>query len=268
MGNDIRKIGSVLHTDENGYIIKAASAGKIQPKWRSAVDMITEACKNSLGDKLHSVYVRGSVAKGEAIDGVSDIDAIVLIAASEDEVDQGWYDNVRRECMRNFPFVSDVEIKVILAEGVGQKDQFMLKTQAACVYGQDITERLPRMKPGREAVNHAFVLDKKIDHATEMLQNTDNTQRIRKICTWIMKRIVRSGCELVMERSGKYTRDLYPCYELFSQYYQEKSESMYRALELAVNPSDDIDDIMEVLQGIGAWMVVEIPNVFEEQTSS
>lgn len=265
---DIRNIGSVLHTDENGYIVKVASVGRIQPKWRPAVDMIIEACKSNLGNKLHSVYVRGSAARGEAIDGVSDIDTIVLIAASEDEVDKDWCGIARRECKRSFPFVRGVEIKITPVEGIDQKDQFMLKTQAACVYGQDITERLPRMKPGREAVKHAFMLHKKIDQAIELLQNTDNTRYIREVCTWIMKRIVRSGCELVMERSGKYTRDLYPCYELFSQYYPEKSESMYRALELAVNPTEDVNEIMEVLQDIGAWIVAEVPSVFEKQTVS
>lgn len=265
MEASIRKIGTILQTDANGYIIKIASANKIQSKWQPAVDEAVEAYKQHLDDNLHSVYVRGSVARGEAMDDISDIDTVALIT-TDNSIDMGWAVDFEHNLVKEFPFVNGVEIKAFQMDDLDRKTQFMLKTQAVCVYGEDITETLPKMKPGVDAVNHAFLLEKRINQTIESLKKTNDPPRIQQSCTWIMKRIVRTGCELVMERSQKYTRDLYPCYELFAEYYPEKSDDMYRALELAINPSNDADEIIEVLQGIGSWVAQEAINIFGEKS--
>lgn len=112
-------------------------------------------------------------------------------------------------------------------------------------------------------MNHAFLLEKRIDQTVEALKNTNNPTRTQQSCTWIMKRIVRTGCELVMERSQKYTRDLYPCYELFAEYYPEKSDDMYRVLELAINPTKDKQEIIDALENFGDWIAQEVKNVLQ-----
>lgn len=258
MSSDIRNIGSVLHTDEDGYIIKTASADKIQPKWRPAVDMIVEACKTNLGDVLHSVYVRGSVAKGEAIEGVSDVDMVVIVNVPLDSVDTKWAGNLTTGIENKYSFVSDVDFMFGSVSALGRGHKLILRTQAACLYGTDLSDELPPLKPGPDTIMHAKSLGTSMHEVTDFLAVERSEEAIRKKCTWIMKRIVRTGCELVMERSGKYARDLYPCYELFSQYYPEKQTEMYRALELAVNPSSDTEEIRKVLETLGEWMNTEI----------
>lgn len=260
----IRRLGSILDVDEEGYIVKAASIDKIQPKWQPAVDEAVEAYKNHLSDSLHSVYVRGSVAKGEAMDNISDIDTMALVTMANHEIDTGWVTGFEHSLVNKFPFVNGVEIKAVHMDCLDHKTQFMLKTQAVCVYGEDITETLPKMKPGLDAVNHAFLLGKRIDQTVESLKNTNDATHIQQNCTWIMKRIVRTGCELVMERSQKYTRDLYPCYELFAGYYPDKSDDMYRALELAINPTEDKQEVLSVLADFGGWITHEVGRVFQE----
>lgn len=264
MRDDIKNTGTMLQTDADGFLVKTASVNKIQPTWRPAVDAVVEAYKTHLGSDLHSVYLRGSVAKGEAIEGVSDIDTIAVVKTPKDNVNRDWMAGFQKWFRREYLFVSDVEIVLDSLESLGRGNKIMIKTQAVCLYGSDLSEELPPLKPGADTVMHAPRLGKEINDVYEFLQTAEDQQRIRQKCAWIMKRILRSGCELVMERSGKYTRDLYPCYELFSQYYPEKSESMYGALELAINPSNDADEIIEVLQGIGAWVAQEASNVFGE----
>jgi hypothetical protein len=60
-----------------------------------------------------------------------------------------------------------------------------------------------------------------------------------------------------MERDQTYTQDLYPSYEIFSEYYPEKQEEMRQVLELAVNFADDREKILEMIDGIGQWVVDE-----------
>lgn len=264
MNGGIKNIGSVLETDANGYIVKTASIDKIQPEWRPAVDAAVEAYKHNLGDILHSVYVRGSVAKGEAIEGVSDIDTMALVTVSRDRVDTDWEKKFRSDFAEHFPFVNGVEILIKPVDRLGGGDKILITTQTVCLYGEDIAPQLPPLKPGRDMVMHAFTIEQEINQTIAFLQSADNPERITQKCTWIMKRMVRTGCELVMERSRKYTRDLYPCYELFTQYYPKQSDGMYRVLELAIYPTTDNQEIVGVLESFGGWIAQETRNVFKD----
>lgn len=254
MKHTIKPIGSILGTDADGFIVKTVSEDKVQSKWRPAVDMAVSVCKQQLGDELHSLYVRGSVAKGEAIDGISDIDVVVIVNAPLDSIDTKWTGNLTSEIEKKHPFINGVEFMFGSVNALGKGHKLVIKTQTVCLYGSDLTDELPPLKPGSDTVMHARNLGINIKETADFLSHTKNEKAIRKKCAWVMKRVVRTGCELVMERSGKYTRDLYPCYELFSEYYPEKQSDMYRVLELAVNPSKDAREIQTVLYGIGVWV--------------
>ena len=56
---------------------------------------------------------------------------------------------------------------------------------------------------------------------------------------WISKRIVRAGLEVTMNRSNRFSRDLYLCYEQFSQFYPERSGLMYEVLLNCLNGNSD-----------------------------
>ncbi|MNL57955.1 hypothetical protein D3C87_1815530 [compost metagenome] len=64
---------------------------------------------------------------------------------------------------------------------------------------------------------------------------------------WMSRRIVRSGLEITLSRSQKFTRDLYFCYEEFTRYYPDKKQIMYAALENALNGHIDIENFRELI---------------------
>jgi len=78
-----------------------------------------------------------------------------------------------------------------------------------------------------------------------------------------MKGLLRVGFELTMERSQKYTRDLYRCYETFAEYYPEKEPEMREVLDLALNPTADKEKMKQIMENFGAWLLAEIPKHFE-----
>ena len=75
MNIEIRKTGSYFDTDSEGYLINPASMTKIQEEWKPIVNDVVKTYKEQFGDDLISVYLRGSVSKGEAVAGISDIDS-------------------------------------------------------------------------------------------------------------------------------------------------------------------------------------------------
>ena len=61
---EIKKSGSYLELDDSGHLIKIAGPEKFQDKWKRLIEEANDFYIRECGDKLHSVYVRGSVAKG------------------------------------------------------------------------------------------------------------------------------------------------------------------------------------------------------------
>src|SRR5689334_19233370 len=75
----IQALGRFLALDAEGWVVNEASVAKIGQPWAAALADVTAACIERYGARLHSLYVRGSVATGQAIPGRSDLDAVALL---------------------------------------------------------------------------------------------------------------------------------------------------------------------------------------------
>lgn len=252
----IQEIGRFFDKDSEGYLINPASKDKITEEWQPVVKDIVEVYKLQYGDLLHSVYVRGSVAKGDAVAGISDIDTFAYVAQKKEEIKTDWMDSFEKEMLVKYPFVQGVELSVDPIEDANNDRVLIL--QSACVYGDDLNDKMARIKVGKETLGHVYSFAKNLAWFDEWATKPQESGEIKKSCTWLMKRFLRTGLELTMERASMYTRDLYPSYKIFAEYYPEKESEMREALYLALNPTDDLEIIRKVRNNLGVWM--------EEQT--
>jgi hypothetical protein len=252
----IKEIGKFFDTDSEGYLINPASKEKITEEWKPVVDDILRAYQLHYGDVLHSVYVRGSVAKGDAVAGVSDVDTFAYVNQDKEEIKTDWMDSFEKEIVSKYPFAQGVELSV---DPVTDADNDrVLILQSACVYGDDLSSKMGKIKAGKETLGNVYSFAKKLTWFDEWSAKPQESEEIKKCCTWLMKRFLRTGLELTMERAGMYTRDLYPSYKIFSEYYPEKELEMRNVLYLALNPTDNLEIIKKVRNDFGVWM--------EEQT--
>ncbi len=262
---EIKQVGDYVSVNEQGYLVNNLKLESIQEKWKPVVEDVINEFKKHFGDKLIAVYVRGSVAAGRAVDGISDVDDTAIVDLPEDQIDVSWRQDFHKAMKEKYPFVYALEGNVDSFDSIKKSANhgLFLKTQSLRVYGQDLASELPEFELGRNTVAHAFSIKKNIDAAQQfILEQKDNPERIKRRCTVIMKRIVRSGFELVMERSHKYTRDLYLCWQEFSKYYPEKSDIMKKVMELGIYPTSDVSEIQEVLGDLGPWLDEEVKKVF------
>lgn len=264
---EIRNIGGYLDIDEAGFIVKKASPDAFQQAWKPVIADAVEAYKEHFGKHLVAAYVRGSAAKGEAIDGLSDLDTIAIVDLPPEHIDTSWKTAFNAAMAERYPFVEGVEILAITpaqAKDPNRGHRIMLKTQSACVFGLDISDSLPPIRIGKDAAQHAPSLVAELEDAIVFFGQhwgTDDAADRRR-CSWAMKRILRTGFELVMERERKYTRDLYPCFEGFSRHYPEMRPLMRETLERAINPTADLDTVLRILRAWLRFMPEEIERIF------
>jgi len=260
---EIIPMGTILEVDEEGFLIGQSSAEKLHSPWKEAVEDIRDAYVDCLGERLHSVYVRGSVSRGTPVEGISDIDTVAFINGSPDEIEEidEWISSMQQELQEKHPFCTKVELDVRPVEGIltGKNivGRAMVKINSVCVYGKDLAPELPKVKPGRGMYSMVWRFDQDIHRRIERIKSGEIKLSDNQ-CRWIMKRILRAGMELVMEQEQAFTRDLYPCYEMFSKYYPEREREMYRALELSINSSTNQSEVLGLAGDLGYWLGTEI----------
>lgn len=256
---EIQNVGSFFELDNDGYIINPAAIEKIQEEWKPVIEDIVEIYKDRYGEKLHSVYLRGSVAKGQAILGVSDIDTYAYVDLPVSEI-AAILQKEAKLLLEKYPFIGDGELYVKPIQGINENNDIIFLNQAICIYGKEVI--VPKLKPGKDTIIHIPNLHKRTNIVKRFFEKDLGNKEIEGQCVWAMKGLLRSGCELVMERSGKYTRDLYPCYEVFSEYYPEKQQEMREVLDLALNPTSDKIKIENIMDSLGVWLEQEYKRVY------
>ncbi|MEZ5989443.1 MAG: hypothetical protein R3F30_10025 [Planctomycetota bacterium] len=250
--------GSFFAVDAQGFLINPCRRNLIQPRWDDAVQAVIDTYRQRLGPKLDSVYLRGSVPCGTAIEGVSDLDSVALVLDQDEAEVPDWALEADVDLCDRFPFVSGFELwtmprrTLLLAEGA-DPFRFVLKTQGLCVEGPDILPELPRCRVDGRAIQH-------LPHLAEDLEGLEDDWaagvepvEAEEICTWMCKRLVRAGLELVLPEEGRYSRDLWPCYEAFSSRHPDMEPAMRQALEWAVRPTDMVEPVRRLSHELVDW---------------
>ncbi|PDY46840.1 nucleotidyltransferase [Bacillus pseudomycoides] len=259
----IKKIGRFCPVDDTGYIINDSHINKIQPVFLEVIQEVKGTCFRLLQDDLHSIYIRGSVPRGIGIEGIAEIDTIILVRKDPKAIELEWIESIEEQLLRKFGCISGVELSFYDVEEVLHSSRFsfisfMIQTHGVCIFGEDIRSQLPKYKVSQElAHEHLKYLQIQIEQAREELIHNKGREDIIDCCRWIMKIIVRAGLALTIDKEGLYSRDLYPAYELFSKHFPEQEQNMRKAMQYAVNPIDDITEILSFLELLGDWMIKE-----------
>ncbi len=265
----ILNIGRVLQVDEKGFIVSESDKNKIKSPWKEAVDEIKESYIQNLGESLHSIYIRGTVSRGESIEGISDIDTFAILNREIKKEDRSWFRESVQKLEEKYSFATDIELNLLEMSKIldleeGFNDRFTLKVQSSCLYGTDLIPEINPFKADFETAKHFhrnldFIFEKFIKN----IQNNESEEDIKEWCRWVMKRILRAAFVLVMDKEKVFTRDLYPSYTIFSKYYPEKEPLMKKALDLAINPSGDIQELKNFINDFGFWVQEEIEEKFK-----
>ncbi|HIK16565.1 MAG TPA: hypothetical protein IGS53_14960 [Leptolyngbyaceae cyanobacterium M33_DOE_097] len=267
---DIRPLGSLFETDTHGYVVNECAWEKIQPPWLELVEALRDRVLHEFGDRVHSFYLRGSVPRGRAIVQVSDIDSFVILSSAVMPTDEACLAKIEQDLSRQHPCCKDIEIALIEPDELEAPGSFwpaLIKTQGLCVAGEDLEKAIAPFKPGSDLVFHALHLaDDILETQTYLRQisglHPQASALVKSRCGWLMRRFVRTGFELVMERENRFTRDLYPCYERFAHYYPEQESYMRKALELALKPTGDRAGLLCFFSIFGRWLVAEVDQTF------
>lgn len=264
MGLRARPIGRWFDLDAEGFIVNPAAWERVPAPVRPVVARVGGVYRRHFGAALHSVYVRGSIVTGGAVRGFADLDTFALVRSDPAEGHVRWWEP---------PWAEPESQRLGTAAGWLTGTDFAkasyhddldahnatlaaaIVTQALCVAGADIGPRLRPRRPGPDMfLDYLRVGDAVAALEAIALERTpSDVERLRAA----LKRLLRVGFELVMEREGRYTTSVYLACESFGAHHPEHRDSMRRVLELYLEQEADrelpLGAIVELLP-LARWL--------------
>ena len=132
----------------------------IQREFRPAISYAWQELLGYFGSRLQAVYLTGSVAYGEALPGVSDVDWFMFLDAEPSKEDLNWCHALRHTVLTRFPVAADYLLTphaMAMLEGESFW-RFALRYNALRLYGVDLLATLEARGITIDAPSRALAL--------------------------------------------------------------------------------------------------------------
>jgi Nucleotidyltransferase domain len=226
----LHPIGTLLPANANGELPRLG--GPPHASWTPVLnDVIDQFRKATLGTEL-SIALRGSAARGVAIDDAADLDLVVLIddpVFSLDEIVSASAPGLSIE-------TSYIPRRKLIDGSKLAWMRFTLAHSGYTIFGDDLLSALPEPRLGPHCIAHLRNADKWLQ---KWKSYWDEDKDHQAICQWLMKRIIRSLFESQMMRINAYSRDIYPCAKVATEAFPDLSDAIWAAATFAVSPVAD-----------------------------
>lgn len=258
--------------DRDGTIAREGALDRVSAAFVPVVDAARAHITETFGGtRLHSAYLYGSIPRGTATPGVSDLDLQLALHDEPTETDRADAKAIEAVLDRAFPQIEGVGIlltstRVLLSDIERHDGGFFIACLCTPLLGPDLAEQLPLYRPtallARETNGDlARVLPHWRAKAAEATTEADH----RTLSRLVGRRIVRTGFTLIMPRWGGWTSDLDQSAELFGRYYPERVEQMRVAASLGRAPSPDPAVLGILINDLGPWLAAEYTAVHGEK---
>lgn len=239
-------IGSTRHSgpinerglDRDGTIAREGALNRVPAAFVPVVEAARAHITETFGmTRLHSAYLYGSIPRGTAIPGISDLDLQLALHNEPIEADRADARAGEAALDRTFPQIDGVGIlltsmRFLLSDVERHDGGFFMACLCTPLLGPDLAERLPRYRPtallARETNGD---LARVLPHWRAKAAETTTDADRRTLSRLVGRRIVRTGFTLIMPRWGR-TSDLDQSAELFGRYYPGRVEQMRVAVSI------------------------------------
>ncbi|MCD9875300.1 nucleotidyltransferase domain-containing protein [Streptomyces guryensis] len=254
--------------DPQGYIAREGSLARVPHAFRAVVAAARDRLLEVFGARLDSAYLYGSVPRGNARVGRSDLDLLVALREEPTDADREATRALGEAVDKEFPQIDGVgTLLYSRARLLSELETYDLGWFAACLctplLGEDLAEYLPRYRPdsllARETNGDLALLLPRWRQRIAEAEDTDQARR--PLVRFMSRHLVRTGFTLVMPRWNGWTSDLAEMAEAFGAYYPERAGQLRAAAALGYEPDGDPAVLRSYVDDLGPWLAEEYARV-------
>ncbi|MGV9929972.1 nucleotidyltransferase domain-containing protein [Streptomyces olivaceoviridis] len=254
--------------DAQGRFVREGSLARVRPAFRPVVAAVQDRLPAVLGTRLHSAYLYGSVPRGTARVGRSDLDLLVALREEPTDADRAAVRVLGEAVDREFPQIDGVGTLLYGRERLlSDLERHDMGWFVACLctplLGDDLAAHLPRYRPdsllARETNGD---LARWLPRWRERIAGAEDTEEARRPLVRFMSRhLVRTAFTLVMPRWQGWTSDLREMAEVFGAYYPRRAAQLRTAAGYGCEPVGDPDVLRAYVDDLGPWLATEYTRV-------
>ncbi|MFH8571676.1 nucleotidyltransferase [Streptomyces sp. NPDC017993] len=258
----VRDSGTGL--DREGYFLREGSLDRVSAPFAPVVAALRDRLAERFGpSRLTCAYLYGSVPRGTAVPGRSDLDVLLALSTGPTAADHADARAVEAELDAAFPQIDGAGILLCGVEQLlSEPERYDLGWFAACLctplMGEDVTSGLPRYRPtsllARETNGD---LSERLPGLQEKAAAARTDAERTRLTRVVARKLVRTGFTLVMPRWGGWTSDLTESAEVFSHYYPAHAAHMRAAARAARKPGADPELLDDLLNCLAPWLADE-----------
>ena len=259
--------------DQDGFIAREGDLARVSPVFAPVVAAAAAQIASSFGPGLlHSAYLYGSVPRGTAVPGRSDLDVLLALAAEPGEAERAAARRLGAGLDARFPQIDGAGIELAAAAALlSEAERYDLGWMIACLCtplaGPDLAAQLPRYRPtsllARETNGDLAGL---LPHWRDQLAAAGRDASLSVLARRVTRRIVRTGFTLVMPRWGGWTSDLAQSAGVFGRYYPRRAAQLRAAADAALSRTADRALLGMLTDDLGPWLAAEYTAVHGRKT--
>lgn len=244
--------------DEDGYIISDVGLDKIGNVYFPCIEDSVVGLLRLFPQLVHSIYVYGSVARGESVAAKSDLDLLALFngaLSTEQKAEMKTFAKAMSE--KHKSLVRDVGIAVsdydYVTDPVNYYEQAFIKELCVCVHGKDLRERFGPYKLVPE-IALSFNGDiAEVLARTIVRLKTAPPAEFKVISQNFSRKLIRTYYSMVMARSQIWSTRLVEQSEIFLRYFPQKELIINTLHEWVEEPSASREQVLDLFRREGEW---------------
>ncbi|MDH6488421.1 nucleotidyltransferase domain-containing protein [Streptomyces sp. SAI-127] len=253
--------------DAQGYIEREGSLGRIPQPFRAVVAAARDRVLDLFGPRLHSAYLYGSIPRGTARVGRSDLDLLLALRDEPTDADREGVRELGEALDKEFPQIDGVGTllysrDLLLSEPERHDLGWFVACLCTPLLGDDLAEYLPRYRPdallARETNGDLTLL---LPRWSERIAEADSDETRTRLVRFMSRHLVRTAFTLVMPLWNGWTSDLGEMAEVFGAYYPERAEQLRAAAVLGHAPTADTAVLRTYVDDLGPWLADEYTRV-------
>jgi hypothetical protein len=254
--------------DAQGRIAREGSLGRVPHAFRPVVATARDRLPGLFGTRLNSAYLYGSIPRGTARVGRSDVDLLVALREDPTDADRAQAQALDKALDTEFPQIDGAGTLLFSRDRLlSDLERYDLGWFVACLctplLGEDLAAHLPRYRPdsllARETNGDLALF---LPRWRGRIAATDGTETaLRPLVRFMSRHLVRTAFTLVMPRWNGWTSDLQEMAEAFAAYYPERAEQIRSAAVLGREPHGDPTVLRSYVDDLGPWLADEYARV-------
>lgn len=254
--------------DSEGYIAREGSLARVPDPFRPVVATVRVRLTDVFGARVHSAYLYGSIPRGTAHVGRSDLDLLIALHEEPTDADRADARTLVEAVDEEFPEVDGGGALLFSrARLLSDLETHDLGWFVACLctplLGEDLAASLPRYRPdsllARETNGDLALY---LPRWRERIAAAEDSEEARRPLVRFMSRhLVRTAFTLVMPRWNGWTSDLREMADAFATYYPARAEQLRAAAARGHEPTGDADVLRAYVDDLGPWLAEEYARV-------